>query len=434
MGQLQSLKMSEGSAVEEYIKKARELKNRLSSMGDKLSDRNINQIVMNGLPRSYESTIQTLTHLDAEMTFDKLTASLFSESHRRMHRNQLLGDEEALAASHHRHAPARAPHPGYARGRWTPNFRGCGFPGKSHYGPPRPPPICFNCNKPGHLARDCRQPKNPYIYPDQSTLKNTGYANSAEIFDSQLDYAWYDPYYYSWDDMLWYLDSGATSHIASDPHKLDDQPSSSGVEISEIKTGGGESHHVRGNGTATVQTENGAIKLKSVKYVPSMRKNLISIGAIADSGLRVIFSSQDCWIISNEGNVLATGNRDPSNGLYRFKEQMTVLISEHGTQANHPSINSRTAHPIQSNFSSTILWHKRLGHLSYPSMHHLAKTGNVLGLPQLDSEHRICQCCLAGRQHRERFLRQSETRSAKPGQCVHTDLMGPMQQTSLGGS
>ena len=103
------------------------------------------------------------------------------------------------------------------------------------------------------------------------------------------------------------------------------------MEISEIKIGGGESYPVRRNGTAIAQTENGAIKLKFVKYVPSMRKNLISVGAIADSGLRVIFSSQDCWIINNKGNVLATGNRDPSNSLYRFKEQMTALISEHGT-------------------------------------------------------------------------------------------------------
>ena len=87
MGQLQSLKLSEGGAIEDYIRKARELKNHLTSMGERLSDRNINQIVMNGLPRSYESTIQTLTHLDPTMTFDKLSASLLSESHRRKHQD-----------------------------------------------------------------------------------------------------------------------------------------------------------------------------------------------------------------------------------------------------------------------------------------------------------------------------------------------------------
>ena len=99
MSQLQSLKMSEGGSVEEYIKKARELKNRLSSMGERLSDKNVNQTLLDGLPRSYESTIQTLTHLNSNMTFEQLSASLILESHQRAHRQQQLGDEEALAAS-----------------------------------------------------------------------------------------------------------------------------------------------------------------------------------------------------------------------------------------------------------------------------------------------------------------------------------------------
>jgi hypothetical protein len=50
MGQLQSLKMNEGRSIKEYIKKAQEFKNHLNSMGEKLFDRNVNQIVLNGLP------------------------------------------------------------------------------------------------------------------------------------------------------------------------------------------------------------------------------------------------------------------------------------------------------------------------------------------------------------------------------------------------
>ena len=104
MGQLQTLRMNEGDSIEEYVKKTRELKNRLHSMGERITDRNVNQMVMNGLPRSFESIIQMLTHLDPSMTFEKLSASLLSESHRRKHRNQVLGDEEALAVSFHRQA------------------------------------------------------------------------------------------------------------------------------------------------------------------------------------------------------------------------------------------------------------------------------------------------------------------------------------------
>ena len=83
MGQLQSLRMHEGGSVEEYIKKAQELKNRLSSMGERLMDKNINQLVLNGLPRFFESLIQTLMHIDPNMTFEKLSSSLLSKAHRR---------------------------------------------------------------------------------------------------------------------------------------------------------------------------------------------------------------------------------------------------------------------------------------------------------------------------------------------------------------
>ena len=47
MSQLQSLKLIEGGTVDKYLKKAKELQNHLGNMGEKLSDCNVNQIVLN---------------------------------------------------------------------------------------------------------------------------------------------------------------------------------------------------------------------------------------------------------------------------------------------------------------------------------------------------------------------------------------------------
>lgn len=41
---------------------------------------------------------------------------------------------------------------------------------------------------------------------------------------------------------------------------------------------------------------------------------------------------------------------------------------------------------------------------------------------------------MAGRQHRERFPKRLETQATKTREQIHIDLMGPMQQASLGGS
>ena len=82
MSQLQSMRMQEGGSVEDYVKRARELRNRLLNMGERITNKSLNQLVLNGLPRSFESFIQTLTHIDPEMTFEKLSSSLLSEAYR----------------------------------------------------------------------------------------------------------------------------------------------------------------------------------------------------------------------------------------------------------------------------------------------------------------------------------------------------------------
>ena len=79
-----------------------------------------------------------------------------------------------------------------------------------------------------------------------------------EEYDGFYDYNYYD-------NGPWYLDSGATGHITADHHKLEHSQSRPRVEITEVKTGGGESHAVCGTGSATVNMEDGSIKLKPVK-------------------------------------------------------------------------------------------------------------------------------------------------------------------------
>jgi hypothetical protein len=70
MGQLQTMRLVEGGSMEDYTKRARELKNKLASMGEVVADKAIVQLLLNGLPRSFETTIQTLMHGSSNLTFD----------------------------------------------------------------------------------------------------------------------------------------------------------------------------------------------------------------------------------------------------------------------------------------------------------------------------------------------------------------------------
>ena len=81
---------------------------------------------------------------------------------------------------------------------------------------------------------------------------------------------------------------------------------------------GGETHSVQGTRSSNVQTPVGSIKLANVKYVPSLKKSLVSVGTIVDTGSKIIFSAAHCWITNptDHKKIIAIDNRDPRNGLY----------------------------------------------------------------------------------------------------------------------
>uniref|UniRef100_A0A6N2K750 Integrase catalytic domain-containing protein n=1 Tax=Salix viminalis TaxID=40686 RepID=A0A6N2K750_SALVM len=58
----------------------------------------------------------------------------------------------------------------------------------------------------------------------------------------------------------------------------------------------------------------------------------------------------------------------------------------------------------------------------------------VTGLPALTEVKDVCEGCVTGKHHREKFDKGEAWRSSYPLQLVHTDLCGPMQHESNGGN
>jgi hypothetical protein len=52
----------------------------------------------------------------------------------------------------------------------------------------------------------------------------------------------------------------------------------------------------------------------------------------------------------------------------------------------------------------------------------------------LSSTNDICEACMAGRQHRERFPKTSSNHTLQVLHLIHSDLVGPMPVNSLGRS
>jgi hypothetical protein len=80
------------------------------------------------------------------------------------------------------------------------------------------------------------------------------------------------------------------------------------------------------------------------------------------------------------------------------------------------------------------LWHLRYDHLGYAGLNLLSNKRMVEGLPRIGNSCDKCEACILGKQHRLPFNFGNSRRARYPLELVHTDLVGPMQVTSIGGS
>lgn len=120
----------------------------------------------------------------------------------------------------------------------------------------------------------------------------------------------------------WFIDSGASKHVTGQKSLLSDLDSNC---RSKISTTGGHTLNVAGKGSVKVPTPSGGIRIDNVLYVPGIRKNLLSVGSIADGEDRpkILFDSTHCWILRDfplpaAHQVITKGKRDQKNGLYKF--------------------------------------------------------------------------------------------------------------------
>ena len=90
-------------------------------------------------------------------------------------------------------------------------------------------------------------------------------------------------------DCGWYLDSGASFHMAGDK-SLFSTLEEKDLKI-RIEMGDDGNYSVLGVGTVAFQREHGdPLFLIDVKYVPILKKNLVSVTMLEDKGYDFVFS------------------------------------------------------------------------------------------------------------------------------------------------
>nr|GEX71982.1 retrovirus-related Pol polyprotein from transposon TNT 1-94 [Tanacetum cinerariifolium] len=73
------------------------------------------------------------------------------------------------------------------------------------------------------------------------------------------------------------------------------------------------------------------------------------------------------------------------------------------------------------------LWHRRLSHLNFSALNHLARHGLVHGLPKLKFEKdHLCSACAMGKSKKKLHKPKSEVTNQEKLYLLHMDLYGPM--------
>nr|GEV16039.1 retrotransposon protein, putative, unclassified [Tanacetum cinerariifolium] len=142
--------------------------------------------------------------------------------------------------------------------------------------------------------------------------------------------------------------------------------------------------------------------------------------------LKELFNSFDQFLIDELSEVqqvygvdLLTGSR--GNNLYHLSLQDMMASS-----------------PIcllsKASKTKSWLWHRRLSHLNFGEINHLARHGVVRGLPKLKFEKdHVCSACAMGKSMKKSHKPKSKDTNQEKLYLLHMDLCGPMRVESVNG-
>ncbi|GJV71932.1 retrovirus-related pol polyprotein from transposon TNT 1-94 [Tanacetum coccineum] len=208
----------------------------------------------------------------------------------------------------------------------------------------------------------------------------------------------------------WYLDSecskhmpGDRSHLTNFVHKF----------LGIVKFDNDQIAKIMGYGDYQI----GNITILRVYYVEGLGHNLFFVGQFCDSDLEVAFRKHTCFVCNLEGIDLLSGSQ--KTNLY------TLLIGD--IMASSPIYLLSKASKTNS-----WLWHRRLSHLNFGAINHLAKNSLVRGLPKLKIEKdHLCLACAMGKSKKQSHKPKSEDTNQEKLYLLHMDLYEPMRVASI---
>ena len=221
---------------------------------------------------------------------------------------------------------------------------------------------CYNCQRYGHFAYECRNAKKPRedrAYVAEATpaaVAASASSSNKVVATSSLLMAVVEEVSglllhgsegASSDPTLWYLDTGATNHMTGrrEFFSVLDESTTGSVKFSDNSR-----ILIKGKGSIEVNQRDGSsLQLCNVLYVPQLEANILSLGRLDEEGYHMIMGEGKLNIFNHDGKLFAEVQRSKGR-LYLLKLNIMdqCMLSEEKFE--------------------DWLWHSRFGHMSFHTL------------------------------------------------------------------
>ncbi|GJS34884.1 retrovirus-related pol polyprotein from transposon TNT 1-94 [Tanacetum coccineum] len=384
---LYTFSMPAGRKISEHIDEFNKIVLDLANIEVKFEDEDLALLLLTSLPASYEHFVDTLLYGREALTLEDVMATLNSKEIKE--RSKAKGDDgEGL----------------YVRGR-TDRRDSRQSRGKSRSKSRGGRLKCYICQSEDHLKRNCpknnRKKSTGYVKKDEQPSSSGSTYDDSEVMMVMSAQALLD----------WIMDSGCSYHMTPRLDILFDFLECDG---GSVQLGDNRECKIRGIGKVRIQLKDGSsFVLHNVRYIPELKRNLISLGTLEKEGYTIKLQSGKVKVINGSRVILSGIRRD--NCVYSLD--------------GHAMAGELNA-SVEEKDSLAQVWHKRLGHISEAGLQVLEKQGlfGKKSLGKLD----FCENYVLGKSHRVSFGVGRHTTQGVID-YVHSDLWGPSQVESLGG-
>lgn len=393
--------MKDGECVEVHLKRMKDIVNKLSAIKVTISEEDQVVTLLGSLPESYSTVVTALEAQKPEtLTLTFVQNALLNEEQKR---GQKVLESPSVGGGRTSASSDTALHT-------ESNIR------------------CFNCNQLGHRAKWCSQQLRQYSSyrgrggrsrgrgQHNAKLVTDGNHHESTVAESNYEESAF-PVGEVRDDTKneWLIDSGASRHMSPDEAIF---TSYTKFEMPEkVAIADGRLVDAVGSGNIQISVKlNRQVQRKATLYdvlhVPALKQNLFSVKSATSKGMVVQFGHSRCWIKDRSSMVHAMGTL--VGKLYYIDLESSV----------------HRANLVKSN----TVWHKRLAHINHATIKRMDREQLVSGADLSSVNVDICDPCVKGKMARKTFKSRDNIKSTRPLEIVHSDVCGPMQNVSLGGS